>query len=394
MAGANGTAILSGTPTSVGSPVFAITATNDTGTVSQSFTLTIDRAPAITSAGSYTAKVGTAFSFKVTTVGTPAPALSEVGSLPAKVAFVAGANGTATLSGTPTTGGTSTFIISATNSAGTVTQSFSFTVDQAPAITSAGSYTAKVGTAFSFPVTTTGYPAPTLTETGTLPAKVSFVAGANGSASLSGVPTTVGSGTFTITATNGTGTVSQHFTLTIDRAPAITSAGSYTAKEGATFSFKVTTVGTPAPALTETGALPAGMAFTAAGGGTATIAGTPSATGVFALTITAKSTSGTASQHFTLTIERAPAITSAGSYTAKVGTAFSFKVTTTGYPAPSVTELGALPAGVAFAAGVNGTATIAGKPTEVTAAKGVRFSIKATSAAGAVTQTFTLTIDK
>ncbi len=394
VAGANGTAILSGTPITVGSPAFTITATNDTGTVSQSFTLTIDRAPAITSATSFTATAGTAFSFKVTTVGTPAPALSEVGSLPPRVTFVAGANGTAILSGTPTTAGTSTFIISATNTAGTVTQSFAFTVDQAPAVTSAGSYTAKVGTAFSFPVTTTGYPAPVLTETGTLPAGVTFVAGADGTATLSGMPTTVGSATFTITAANGTGTVSQHFTLTIDRVPAITSAGSFTAKAGAALSFKVTTVGTPAPALTETGALPAGMAFRAAGAGTATIAGTPTVAGVFALTITATSTAGTASQHFTLTIDRAPAVTSADSYTAKVGTAFSFKVTTTGYPAPSVTELGALPAGVAFAAGANGTATIAGKPTETTAAKGVRFSIKATSAAGAVTQTFTLTIDK
>jgi hypothetical protein len=136
------------------------------------------------------------------------------------------------------------------------------------------------------------------------------------------------------------------------------------------------------------------MTFTAAGGGTATIAGTPASTGVFAITITATSTAGTTAQHFALTIDRAPAVTSAGSYTAKVGTAFSFKVTTTGYPAPSVTELGALPAGVTFAAGAGGTATIAGKPTAATAAKGARFSIKATSAAGAATQIFTLTIDK
>jgi esterase/lipase superfamily enzyme len=243
-------------------------------------------------------------------------------------------------------------------------------------------------------VTTVGTPAPTLTETGTLPAGVSFVAGANGTATLSGTPTTVGSSRFTLIATNRTGTVSLSFTLTVDRAPTITSAASYTARVGTAFSFKVTTVGTPPPTLTEVGARPAGVAFVAGRNGTAIIAGAPAAAGTFALTITATSTAGTVAQHFALTVDRAPAITSAGSYTAKVGTAFSFEVTTSGYPPPTLTETGTLPAGVTFAAGRNGTATIAGQPTGATPANGDRLSIRATSVAGAVTQTFTLAIDK
>ncbi len=66
-------------------------------------------------------------------------------------------------------------------------------------------------------------------------------------------------------------------TLTENVAPAITSAASATSIVGAAFSFTVTTTGSPTPALTETGALPAGVTFTDNGNGTATIAGTPAA---------------------------------------------------------------------------------------------------------------------
>ena len=38
-------------------------------------------------------------------------------------------------------------------------------------------------------------------------------------------------------------------------------------------------------------------------------------------------------------------------------------MTTTGYPAPTITESGTLPAGLTFKANSNGTATISGTPT-------------------------------
>ena len=66
-------------------------------------------------------------------------------------------------------------------------------------------------------------------------------------------------------------------TLTENVAPAITSSNSATAIVGTPFSFTVTTTGAPTPALTESGALPAGLTFTDNGDGTATIAGTAAA---------------------------------------------------------------------------------------------------------------------
>ena len=397
VAGADGVATIAGTPTATGVFALAVTATNGSGTVTQHLTLTVDQAPTVTSASSDAVKVGTAFSFKVATTGYPAPALTETGALPAGVTFTAGAGGTATLSGTPPTVGTSTFAITATSTVGTVTQSFTLTVDQAPTITSSGSYTATLGTAFNFPVTTTGYPAPALTEVGALPAGVTFETFGSGTGTIAGTPTSTGVFALTVTASSTAGTVSQHFTLTVDQAPTITSAGSYGAKVGAAFSFKVTTTGYPAPTLTETGTLPAGVTFDASANGTATIAGKPTtvtAAKGSELSITATSAAGTATQVFTLTVSRSPSITSASSYTAKVGTAFSFAVISTGTPAPTLTESGALPAGVAFDPSANGTATIAGKPTAVTAAKGARLTITATNAAGTVTQVFMLTVSR
>jgi len=69
----------------------------------------------------------------------------------------------------------------------------------------------------------------------------------------------------------------------------------------------------------------------------------------------------------------APAITSASSTTFTVGTVGSFIVTATGTPVPTITELGALPTGVTFAAGIlGGTRMESGSfPITFTASNGV-----------------------
>lgn len=85
----------------------------------------------------------------------------------------------------------------------------------APAITSAPSASATVGTELRFPVSATGTPNPTFTATGTLPAGVTLdrITGI-----LSGTPTAAGTYSFIITATNSANHVDQTFTLTIANA--------------------------------------------------------------------------------------------------------------------------------------------------------------------------------
>src|ERR1019366_2844505 len=232
-------------------------------------------------------------------------------------------------------------------------------------ITSASSTTFTEGVAGSFTVTATGFPTPSVTESGALPGGVKFNAGI-----LSGTPTASGTFPITFTASNGIlPNAVQNFTLTVNQAPVITSASSTTFTEGVAGSFTVTATGSPAPSITESGALPGGVTFNAG-----ILSGTPTVLGTFLITFTASNgISPNAVQSFTLTINQAPVITSASSTTFTEGATGSFTVTATGSPTPSITESGALPGGVTFNAGIlGGTPTASGTfPITFTASNGV-----------------------
>ena len=162
-----------------------------------------------------------------------------------------------------------------------------------------------------------------------------------------------------------------------------TSAASATSIVGAPFTFTVTTTGAPTPTLTETGALPNGITFTDNGNGTATIAGTSTAGtgGSYPITITANNQVGTpATQTFTLTNAEAPTITSGTTATFTTGVAGTYAITTTGFPAPTLTlSAGTLPTGLTFTDNGNGTGSIAGTPATTDTAGPYPVSISATN---------------
>ncbi|MGH7138138.1 MAG: DUF4214 domain-containing protein, partial [Pirellulales bacterium] len=286
----------------------------------------------------------------------------------------------------------------------TQTVTSSAQVGSAPTITSAASTTFTVGAAGTFTVTTTGSPTPTLSETGALPASVTFVDNGNGTATLSGTPAAGTQGTYpiTITASNGVAPDAvQNFSLVVNPAPAapsITSAATTTITVGAAGTFEVTTTGNPTAAITESGALPSGVTFVDNGNGTATLSGTPAAgtEGSYPITITASNgVAPDATQSFSLVVNpapAAPAITSANSTDFAEGSSNTFTVTATGVPTPTLTETGALPTDVTFVDNANGTATLSGTPPVGTA--GV-YTITITAHNGVspdATQTFTLTV--
>jgi hypothetical protein len=400
----NGTGTLSGTPAAGTANNYAITftANNGVGTAAtQSFTLTVGQAPAITSASSTSFTAGTAGTFSITTSGFPAPSLTESGALPSGVTFTDNGNGTAKLSGTPAAGSGQkyTLTISASNGVGSnASQTFTLTVDETPAITSANKATFTVLSAGTFQVTTSGYPTPSITESGALPTGVTFVDNGNGTGTLAGTPATGTAGSYPITFTpsNGVGSpVVQNFTLTVGQAPAITSGNSTTFTVGTAGTFSVTTSGFPKPNLTESGALPNGVTFTDNGNGMATLAGTAAATtgGTYPITITATNGVGSnATQNFTLTVDEAPSITSSNSTSFSVGGAGTFTVNATGFPKPSITESGALPSGVTFTPGT-GSATLSGTPASGTNGT-YPITFTASNGVGSnATQSFTLTVD-
>jgi hypothetical protein len=405
----DGTATLAGTPSTAGTYAVPLVATNAYGSVQQTLTITVQQAPAITSASSATFTVGTQGSFAVTTTGSPTAAIAKSGALPSGVSFQDNGDGTATLAGTPAAGTSGSYKVTITAANGVspgASQSFTLTVNAAPtapAITSGSSAAFTVGTQGSFAVTTTGSPTAAITESGALPSGVTFIDNGDGTATLAGTPATGTSGSYpvTITAANGVSPgASQSFTLTVSpatAAPVITSAGSATFAAGQAGTFAVTTTGSPAPALSATSspALPAGVTFSGNGDGTATLAGTPppGSQGTYLLTIKASSSAGTASQSFILTVSSGLAITSAASAAATAGSAFSFTVTTTGAPAATLTRTGTLPAGITFTDNKDGTATLAGTPA---AAVGGPFPLTFTARnpTGTASQAFTLTVNQ
>ena len=349
-----------------------------------------ETAPAFTSANSTTFTVGVSSTFTVTASGTPAPTFMGNGCLPNGVTFN---DATGVLSGTPLpgTGGTYDLTFAASNGVGTTAvQSFVLTVDEAPSFTSTNAATFSVGVVGSFTVTLNGFPTPTVSESGTLPAGVSF----NPSTDvLSGMPQTGTAGTYPIvfTASNGIGSsVTQQFTLSVDVPPTITSANSTTFTVGTSGSFTVTATGTPTPTLEGNGVLPNGVVFDDA---TGLLSGTPlpGTGGTYVLTFQASNGAlPNAIQTFILTVDAAPSIVSDNSTTFAVGTAGTFTVTAHGFPAPTFSETGTLPLGVSFntSTGVlSGTPQLGQGgvyPVEFTATNGV---------GSAATQDFTLIVN-
>src|SRR4030095_5634667 len=165
---------------------------------------------------------------------------------------------------------------------------------------------------------------------------VLFANNGDGTATLTGTPAagTGGPHALTFTANNGIGgNVVQNFTLTINEPPTITSGNTATfLLNTAGTTFQVVMTGTPAPTVSVTaGVLPTGLTLSASG----LLSGTPTQSGSFPVTLTA--TNGTlpdATQAFTVVVNAAPAIASVAATTFTVGSAGSFTVVMTGFPAP------------------------------------------------------------
>jgi hypothetical protein len=90
----------------------------------------------------------------------------------------------------------------------------------APSISAASSASATVGQSFSFTASASGQPTPSVTVSGALPSGLSFTAGSNGTATISGTPSAAGSFTVDLDASNGVGpAVSAPLTITVSSAP-------------------------------------------------------------------------------------------------------------------------------------------------------------------------------
>ena len=207
---------------------------------------------------------------------------------------------TGVISGTPTTIASTPVTITATNAGGSGTGLVTITINPAvvtpvPVITSNGSISGVVGTAFEYGITATN--SPTSFTSTTLPAGLSLN---TTTGVISGTPTAVGIFKIFISATNAGGTSSLNvvtITITIPLAPVITSDTVETVESGELFTYDITADNIP----TSYGALhlPQGLTIDPTLG---TISGTPTVSGVFNIILEATNAVGTGTKVLVLTV--------------------------------------------------------------------------------------------
>ena len=198
--------VVSGTPTAPGTTTVVVGVSdsgNPPGTTSGPVTITINPVgPNITSGTLPNGTVGTPYSSTVPVTGGTGPYTCSVvsGSLPAGLAFTSGC----TVTGTPTVAGTSTPTIRATDSSNpqlTTTRPVSITITAATAtLAIASPPAATVNKAYTGTIPVTGGTGPYTCQltSGTLPTGLAL----NNNCQVTGTPTTAGSATVTVKATD------------------------------------------------------------------------------------------------------------------------------------------------------------------------------------------------
>ena len=199
------TGLISGIPSASGTFTTDVTATNAAGTsaiVTLTFNISAISPPVVTGA-SLTAPTGSAYTYTISATNSPTSYTLASGTLPTGLSLN---TSTGVISGTPTATGSYSVTVTATNAGGTsspATINFTITVP-APVVTGS-TQSGTVGTAFTYTISATNSPTSYAQTGGTLPGGLSLN---TSTGVISGTPTTVGSYSITVTATNAGGTSS------------------------------------------------------------------------------------------------------------------------------------------------------------------------------------------
>jgi len=284
------TGLISGSPTTAATTNVTIKAINAGGTGTATLVLAVNPAtPVISSAATASGQTGYAFSYQITASNTPT-SYSAAG-LPAGLSVN---TATGLISGAPTAIGSSTITLGATNAGGTGNKTLTLTVTLGkPVISSPTSAAGTIGSSFSYQIIASNGPT-SYGATG-LPAGLSV----NTSTGLiTGSPTTVGTTSVSIKATNASRTTIVTLVLTVNQPTSvITSPGNATGQVGASFSYQIAASNSPT-AYDATG-LPAGLSINTT---TGLISGTATQAGTYAVTILVTNAGGTISATLVLSI--------------------------------------------------------------------------------------------
>lgn len=379
------TGVISGTPTTGGTFNATVTASNANpiaGTRGVTFTI-IPASPIITSGGTATGTIGTAFGAGYTITASNTPTSFSATGLPPGLSVI---TGTGVVTGTPTSTGTFTATVSASNANPTPgTRTVTFTIFPAiPVITSGTSVSGTVGTAITpYQIAATNSPT-TFTAPG-LPGGLSI----NASGLISGTPTVAGTFNVTVSAANTNptaGTQTVVFTI-VPPIPVISSAATASGQTGVLLSPTYTITASNSPTVFGATGLPPGLTINTSSG---VISGTPTTLGVFNVALTAQNanpTAGTLALVFTITLGP-PVITSGATAIGAVASVFAgYQITATngpltsggygatGLPPGLIVNASGLISGTPTASGTFNVQVTATNATTTSAAKTVVFTI-------------------
>jgi uncharacterized delta-60 repeat protein len=394
----DGTATLTGTPTNdeVGDHTIELEVADVDGAVdTQNFTLTVSNvndAPEITSTAPTSATEDISYTYDIVADDPDAGdslTISALTALPSWLTLTDNGNGTATLTGTPTNDevGGHTIELEVADADGAVdTQNFTVTVtnvNDAPEITSTVPTSATEDVAYTYNIVVDDPDVgDSLTITGTtLPSWLTLTDNGDGTATLTGTPTNdeVGGHTIELEVADADGAVdTQNFTVTVTNvndAPEITSTVPTSATEDITYTYDIVAddpdVG-DSLTISALTALPSWLTLTDNGNGTATLTGTPTNDEVGDHTIeleVADVDGAVDTQNFTLTVSNvndAPEITSTAPTSTTQGSTYTYDIVVDDPDVGdslTISALTALPDWLILTDNSDGTATLAGTPT-------------------------------
>lgn len=377
------TGAITGTPTTSGSYCFTVTVTG-TGPCSGSrqYCGTVNCPPITINPGTIASNivVGSTYSQQFTqTGGTGTFNWTSSGNIPTGLTL----SGTGLLSGTPTTNGSYTFTITATNTTSgcTASQSYTVTVGCDPVvITPSTMPNVQVNTPYNQTVSQTGnFGTWTYTVTsGTIPTGLTFNNGA-----ITGTTTQAGTYTFTVTGVSQYGcTGSQSYTIVVGCPTIALTPGTVpNAPIGQAYNQPLTVTGSTNTFTfaVSSGMLPTGITLSTGG----VLSGTPTVAGSYTFTVTATDNFGcSTSTTYTIVVACPTIVLSPGTLPpGNVGFAYSQTFTVTGSTNTfTYTSTGALPPGLTLTTG----GILAGTPTT---AGTYNFTVTATDSYGCTTQT-------
>jgi hypothetical protein len=339
--------------------IFTLTAENELGQYQETFNLVVGVKPTIITTTLPYVIQGSAYSTTLQGSGsTPTSFRLVSGNFPTGIIL----NPNGTIYGTTSVLGTfNNIVIEISNIYGVSQRTFTLTVNQPTenaTITTNTIPNGSVGTSYSFQVVATGFPIPTFgTTVANFPPGLSI----NSAGLITGNPTTPGSYTFTLVATNNTGTVqtdSRIYTVVIGSTPQITAVSPLTGTQGRVFIQSISATGYPTPTWSATG-MPSGMTINTTNG---SLQWNNPIAGSYNISVTVTNSSGYDTKPFVINIMLPPQITTSSlprGVLNQLYTPFTMTATGDGTKLWSIVE-SSFPNGMS----ISSTGIISGTPTE------------------------------